>query len=77
MPELHELGRGLILIGLVVVLLGVGLTFADRLPMLGRLPGDFVIRRDGLTCAVPIATSIVISLLLTILLNVLARLGHR
>ena len=41
-------------------------------------PNDsVVIQRDNLTCAVPIATSIVLSLLLTIVLNVLARLGNR
>jgi len=36
-----------------------------------------VIERGNLTCAVPIATSILLSLLLTLILNVLARLGNR
>lgn len=77
MPELPELGRTLVVLGAIVLVVGLVLMFADRIPLLGRLPGDFVIRREGLTCAVPIATSIVLSILLTIVLNVLSRISNR
>lgn len=71
--ELSGLGRMLVLFGLVLVALGGLLTLADRLPGIGRLPGDFVIRRDGLTLYLPLATSLLLSLLLTLLLNLLLR----
>ena len=45
---------------------------------LGRLPGDIRIEREGFSCFVPIATSILISLLLTLLLNLVIRwLGRK
>ena len=72
-----ELGRPLVILGVVLILAGLAFTFSDRIPFLGRLPGDIVVQREGLTCAVPIATSLLLSLLLTIVLNVIARLGSR
>jgi hypothetical protein len=74
---MSELGRMLVLFGLLIVVVGLVMLFAGRIPFVGRLPGDIVIQRGGLTCAVPIVTSILLSLLLTLILNVLARLGNR
>jgi Protein of unknown function (DUF2905) len=70
---MQELGRWLIGVGVAIVLLGVVLTLAPRLPWLGRLPGDFVVRRDSFTFYFPLATSIVVSVVLTILLNLFGR----
>ena len=77
MGDLSDLGRTILALGAIMVVLGLVLTLAGRIPFLGRLPGDIVIERQNLTCAVPIASSILISLLLTLILNVLARLGSR
>ncbi len=71
------LGRALVLIGLMIVVLGVGLMFAERVPFLGRLPGDITVRGDGWTVYAPLATSLVLSLVLTIALSLVARLGQR
>ncbi|HEV8633668.1 MAG TPA: DUF2905 domain-containing protein [Chloroflexota bacterium] len=71
-----ELGRTLIAVGLAIVLLGLLLTFVGRIPLLGRLPGDIVIERENFTCAVPLATMLLLSLLLTVILNVITRLGR-
>ena len=67
----------MVVLGGVLVAIGLVMMFAGRIPFLGRLPGDIVVQREGLTCAIPIATSIVLSLLLTLVLNILARLGNR
>ena len=58
-----------------VVLLVVGLLFVlgGRIPLLGRLPGDLVFQRDGLTVFFPLATMLVFSVVLTIVVNLLAR----
>jgi hypothetical protein len=63
-----EFGRPLVLFGLVVVFVGLPLMFLPELG-LGRLPGNISIRRCGVSFHFPIATSIVLSILLTILLN--------
>lgn len=69
-------GRLLILIGAGLLLLGLVLTFADRVPLLGwlgRLPGDLIFRRGNTTVMIPIATSILLSLILSIVVSLIIR----
>jgi hypothetical protein len=63
-----EIGRLLLIVGAVILVLGLVLTFAGRVPFLGRLPGDMVYRRGNVTLYFPLATSILLSLLLTAIL---------
>ena len=70
--ELAAIGRILVLVGLVTAALGLVLALADRVPFLGRLPGDISIGGDGWAIYVPIATSVVLSLFLTVALNLVA-----
>lgn len=68
------LGKLLIAIGLVIVLIGVALTFAPGLvSWFGRLPGDIQFTRGGTRVFIPITSMIVVSLVLTLLLNLLFR----
>jgi len=74
MPEWTTLGKVLIGIGLGIVALGVLLVVAERVPglgnafsWLGKLPGDISIKRDNFSFYFPIATSIVLSILLSLL----------
>ena len=76
MTDFSGLGRVLIAVGLLLALTGAVLVLGPRLPFLswlGRLPGDFVVRRGPVTIFVPLLTSLALSLLLTVLLNVLFR----
>jgi hypothetical protein len=71
-----ELGRTLIVVGVVLVVAGGLLVLGGRLGLpfgLGRLPGDIVVERDGFKLYLPIATSIVLSVLLSALLWLLRR----
>jgi hypothetical protein len=70
---LPQLGKILILFGALIIIAGVILLFADRIPFLGKLPGDIVYRKGNFTLYVPIVTMLVISVLLTILLNLFRR----
>lgn len=69
MPE--QLGRFLLVTGLVVAGIGLVLVVAGKLGI-GRLPGDVLWEGDGWTVYVPIGWMIVLSVLLTILLNLLS-----
>jgi hypothetical protein len=71
------LGRALVIAGVVMAVIGVALMFADRVPLVGRLPGDLTFRGDGWTVYAPIATSIVVSLVLTAALSLFAWLARR
>jgi hypothetical protein len=70
---MSELGRPLILIGAVLLLAGLWLTFGPRIPGLGRLPGDIVWRKGSTTVYFPIVTCIVLSLVLTLLFSLFRR----
>jgi hypothetical protein len=77
MPGLDTMAKLLIGIGAALLLLGGLLWLASKTSFLGRLPGDIRIERPGFTCLIPLASSILISILLTLLLNVIARLINR
>lgn len=68
-----DVGRFLLILGIVIAAVGLVFMFADKVPLIGRLPGDFVIKRRGLTIYFPLATGILVSLVLTLLLNLLSR----
>jgi hypothetical protein len=72
--DIGSLGRWLVVLGLGVAGLGALLWLLQRsgLPI-GRLPGDLRFTSGNTTCIVPLASSILISLLLTLLLNLIAR----
>ncbi|HZP95784.1 MAG TPA: DUF2905 domain-containing protein [Candidatus Limnocylindria bacterium] len=72
-----DIGRTLIVVGVVILAIGIVLTFADRVPPLGRLPGDFTVQGDHWTVYAPLATSIVLSIVLTLALNLVAWLARR
>ena len=69
----REIGRFLLIAGLMLAGLGLVLMLVGRIPGLGRLPGDLVFQRGRLTIYLPIASAIVLSLLLTLLLNLFLR----
>jgi hypothetical protein len=68
-----ELGKVLVLAGVAITLVGALLAWGPPLPWLGRLPGDVRIERPGFSFHFPIATSLVISLVLSLLFWLLSR----
>ncbi len=77
MGNMTDMGKMLLFVGGIIFLLGLLFTFAPRIPLLGRLPGDIRIERENFSCFFPLATSIVLSIILTIVLNVIARLMNK
>jgi hypothetical protein len=71
--ELQPLGRGLMLAGAVLLVIGALLAFGPKLPWIGRLPGDIVFRRGNFSFYFPLATSILLSVLLTLLFSFFRR----
>jgi len=68
------MGRTLIILGIVLVVMGVAVSFGDRLPLkLGRLPGDVVYQRKNTTVYFPIVTSILLSVVLTLVMWLFGR----
>ncbi len=74
---MSDLGKILLGFGLLMVILGVILltagNFSGKVPWLGRLPGDIYLRREHWTFYFPVATSILISVILTIIFSLFGR----
>lgn len=73
MPELQPIGRVLIVAGLALAALGAVLALGGRIPGLGRLPGDIVIERGSFRLYLPLATSVLLSLVVTGILWLMRR----
>ena len=68
-----ELGKLLIIVGGFVVVIGLVLALGLRIPFLGKLPGDISIDRGNVHFYFPIATGLLLSVVLTLLLNLFFR----
>jgi membrane protein implicated in regulation of membrane protease activity len=68
-----ELGKLLIIVGGFVVIVGLFLALGLRIPFLGKLPGDISIDRGNVHFYFPIATGLLLSVVLTLLLNLFFR----
>jgi len=64
-----NLGKILVLFAVIIAIVGFLLIALGKIPFFGKLPGDVVIRRGNSTFFFPIATSIIVSIVLTILIN--------
>jgi formate hydrogenlyase subunit 3/multisubunit Na+/H+ antiporter MnhD subunit len=61
-------GKILIVIGLGLAAVGVLLLLADKIPFLGRLPGDIVVKKDNFSFYFPLTTCLIVSIVLSLLL---------
>lgn len=66
----QHIGKLIILGGIVMVAVGILVYFADKIPFVGKLPGDIFIKRKNLTIYFPLATSILLSILLSVILYI-------
>ena len=72
------MGRTLMIIGAVVFALGAVVWFVSKSGIpLGRLPGDLSWEGKNVKVYVPLATMLIVSVILTVLLNVISRFGRK
>lgn len=67
MNPLPEFGKMLLILGILFVAIGLFLILGPKIPLLGKLPGDFIVRRGNFTLYFPLATSILLSIVLTLI----------
>ena len=65
----NDLGKVLIVLGVVIAGVGVLLIMGDKIPWIGKLPGDIIIRKEKFTFYFPIVTCIILSILLTMIFS--------
>ena len=62
------MAKVMILIGAVLIVVGLVVLFFPRLPFVGKLPGDILVKKENFTLYFPLATSIVISIVISLIL---------
>jgi hypothetical protein len=73
MNPLFNPGKILIIIGLAIAGIGILMVFGPKIPWLGKLPGDILIKKENLRFYFPITTCIIISIILTLLFYLFRR----
>ena len=68
-----DMGKMFIIAGLLFIILGLIMVLAPHVPLVGRLPGDFHVKGKNYNVYFPLASSIILSILLTLLLNLFLR----
>jgi hypothetical protein len=71
--DIQHIGKLLIILGVIIIAIGSALLLSGKIPFIGRLPGDFMVQKKNFTFYFPLATSIVLSLILTLLFWVLGK----
>lgn len=74
MADLEPVGKVLLLGGVFLAVLGLLLIFGQKIPFLGRLPGDILIQKGSFRFFFPIVSTLILSAVLTILINLIVRL---
>jgi uncharacterized membrane protein SpoIIM required for sporulation len=72
-----QIGKTIILLGAIFIVVGIAITFFDRIPLLGKLPGDIHIKRGNLQVYFPLATSIALSVILSLIFWIVSRLARK
>jgi len=68
-----SLGKVLILLGVLLVFFGVVFTFVGKIPYLGKLPGDIYVKKENFTFYFPLATCILISVILSLIFHLISK----
>ena len=64
---IQHAGKFLIVLGIVIIVIGGLLLFSGKIPWIGKLPGDILIQKKNYTIYFPLATSILISLIISLI----------
>jgi hypothetical protein len=62
-------GKMFIILGFLLIIVGIAFMLGDKIPFIGKLPGDIMIKKERFSFYFPITTSIIISIILTILFS--------
>ncbi len=66
-------GKALIVIGIIVLIIGILVAYGPKIPFLGKLPGDIYVKRDNFVFYFPLATSIIVSIILSLVIYLFTR----
>jgi len=71
---MESLGRLFLILGVVFLILGAAILLSGKIPFIGKLPGDIVIKKENYTLYFPLATSLLLSLLVSFIFFIVFRI---
>lgn len=71
MIEFSQLGKLLIILGIIIIFVGIFISFMPKIPYLGKLPGDIHIKKKNFIFYFPLTTSIIVSIFASTILTVI------
>jgi hypothetical protein len=72
-----DLGKWIVLAGIVLIFVGGLMWLLGRIPFFGTLPGDIRIQTQNMSCFIPIVSMIIVSVVATIILNIIIRIVNK
>jgi len=73
MVDINGFGKILIFLGIISTVVGILFVFGSRIPWLGKLPGDIYIKKENFMFYFPLATSILLSIILSVIMLFIGR----
>lgn len=73
MEDFSGTGKAIFIAGIVITVIGLIVMFFNKIPFIGKLPGDIVIKKENFTLYFPIVTSILLSIILSLIFYFLRR----
>ena len=73
MSGFEGIGKIIIIAGVIMVVLGLIFVLGDGIPFLGKLPGDILIKKNGISFYFPVVTFLLLSVILTLIINFILR----
>lgn len=64
---MSDMGKTLMIVGAIILLVGVVVTFVGKIPLLGKLPGDILIKKENFSFYFPLSTCIILSVILSLI----------
>jgi uncharacterized protein HemY len=68
-----DLGKSIIFIGIVLIIVGILMTMAGKIPGVGKLPGDILIKKENFSFYFPLTTCILLSIILSAMMYFLGK----
>lgn len=73
MGPMGEIGKLFLVLGILLLLMGCAFLFLPKIPFMGKLPGDIVVKRENFFFYFPVVTCLLLSLVLSLIFSILAK----
>lgn len=66
---MENIAKNVIMVGSIILFIGVLMYMYNKVPFIGKLPGDFLIKKKALTMYIPLTTTLIFTLIVNIIVN--------